>query len=493
MSQIKLNAIALYIQFSVTALVGLIVNPLLVNYIGVSSFGVWKSCQKLLDLSAAADGRATQALKWIIAHQESSTDLVKKQRDIGASILVWFLWLPIVSSSVITLIFFLPNLINNLSGTDSAVVRLVGSILAINIILGGILTIPDSVLIGTNQGYRSFTINTLFFILTNVCLLAVASVGWGLPALAGVTIAGSSAAALCALLVVRTRVSWWGVQRPRMADLRNVLSFSNWTLLWTFVQSLMLSTEVILITILIDPMTVTRYTFTSYTVHFLLALLLVVGSAVTPKIGALVGGRDLASAAGLLHRSRDILLALMTVAGGLVMLLNKSFVTLWVGPDFYISDPVNALIVVAALQFALIRFDAQIQDVGLRIGKKVVTCAVCAAMGLLLGAILYLEFRSIEWLYVGIILARLPATLYMPLLTDRVVSVWRRSASGAVAMVAVTFVTFLVSGRNYANDLISFAVVGFGVALLLIILSYFVVLSRETRVWLVSVIGPKTG
>ena len=71
-SDTRRNLVTYYLNFVVSAVVGFIVNPLLLGALGPLLFGVWKSLQRYLDFATVADGRASQALKWIVANRSSS-------------------------------------------------------------------------------------------------------------------------------------------------------------------------------------------------------------------------------------------------------------------------------------------------------------------------------------------------------------------------------------------------------------------------------------
>src|SRR5690242_20053132 len=107
------NLAASYVNFVVVAVVGVLVNPLLLGALGPLMFGVWKSLQKYLDFATLADGRAAQALKWIVASRTTLTD-AERRRDVGAAIIVWVRWLPVAALVAAALAFAMPLLIKGI-------------------------------------------------------------------------------------------------------------------------------------------------------------------------------------------------------------------------------------------------------------------------------------------------------------------------------------------------------------------------------------------
>jgi len=148
-----LNAKSGLILFLINTITAFILNPILVTYFGAYYFGIWKSIDKFLGFAGIADGKGAQALKWTIANHESKEDESKKQRFVGASLIVWFIFLPILMTIIGAIAYFSPTLIANVHPEDKGLVLTIIILLGINLIIMPLFSISESVLIGTNQGY----------------------------------------------------------------------------------------------------------------------------------------------------------------------------------------------------------------------------------------------------------------------------------------------------------------------------------------------------
>lgn len=420
-SNTKLNAIALYANFIVLAVIGLLANPLQVRFLGVEAFGIWKALLRILDLTSVADGRATQALKWIVAHKSSQDDDEHLQREVGSAIAVWLMWLPILLIAIGCAVWFLPAMIKGIPAGDLGTARLTAALLGLNVMLTALLGIPDSVLAGTNQGFRSYVVTTAFLIVSNIGMVAAGWLGFGITGMAVATLAGSLMTGAVALLIARRYVRWWGIRRPSWSDVKSVLAFSNWTQVWSLVQMFMLSTEVLLIGYLIGPGLVGQYAFMSYVGTFAISICLMTGSAVAPKLGALVGAGKVDEARELHDRTREFLLCIaLTAACGLV-LCNRAFVSVWAGPQFFIGDMANLGMVAVMVQLVMLRFDAQIQDVGLQIRNKVIAGSIGALLALVLGAAAYRITGGLPAMFAGMFVGRLPLNVLFPIQVRRLI------------------------------------------------------------------------
>lgn len=487
MSPSKLNVLSNYLNFAVVAVVGLVVNPLLLGFLGPATFGIWKACQRFLDFATVADGRATQALKWVVAHRSGTNTPEDNQRDVGATIVVWLLWLPVLLIISTALTFALPSLIRDLDPASSDAVMWIGAILSANVVLTGLIMIPDSVLVGTNQGYRSMLLTTLVLVLSNLAMLAVAWLGYGPIALAGVVLIAAVINGALTYLVARRKVPWLGVKRPNRSDVGRLAKFSGWVLTWSFVNKLMLSTEVVLLSTMVGAVAVTNFTFTGYVAQFAVAIAFMTTSAFMPKLGILLGKGELEAARTVMVETRELNLALITVTGAGMLLFNRPFVTLWAGAQHYMGDAINALIVVAFVQLSLIRWAAQVQDTGLAIRGKVLLGAVGAIGSLVAAGAVFMLTHSIEWMYAALITARLVLNVAYPIMVNKLMRLPTYGLSfgslrGYTAMIIVLVAAYLLAPWVNTGDWLS---VFFGAAITVGVLgavSYFVILSPPTRI-----------
>lgn len=419
-SDTRRNVVVFYLNFVVIAVVGLVVNPLLLGALGPVMFGIWKSLQRYLDFATIADGRASQALKWIVASRATLGD-AERRRDIGAAIIVWLRWLPATVIVAIGVTAALPLLIKGIPPDVMTMVYWAAGFLALNTVLAGFLFIPDAVLAGINQGYKSMLVTTLVFVISNGALLAASVSGWPLWSLAVIVLSTGVGNAALTLLVARRSVTWWGVSRPTAPDLRRVLGYSAWTLGSVVVDKLLLASELIVISVAVGAVTVAQYTFTTYVTQFVLALALVTASGFTPLLGSLLGASEFTAAAERARSARHLVIGVTVLGSGAVLAFNGAFVTLWAGADQYLGTTVNALLAVCGMQQALIRMDGQVLDVTMRIGTKVVVGLLSSIGGIVAGITGYAVTHDLTVSLIAVILLRLIGNVAYPVLVARAI------------------------------------------------------------------------
>lgn len=427
------NILTYYVNFVVVAAVGFIVNPLLLTALGPLLFGVWKSLQRYLDFATVADGRASQALKWVVASRTNLAD-PERRKDVGAAIIVWCRWLPAAALVATGVTLAVPLLIRGLPHDALAVTYAAAAVLAANTVLAGLLSIPDAVLTGVNQGYKSMLVTTAVFVSSNAAMIFAAFVDWPLWSLAVIVLTAAIVNSAITLIVAKRAVVWWGLSRPTKSDVRRVFGYSTWTLGWVVVDKLFMASELIVISIMLGALEVTRYTFTAYVMQFVLSISLVTASGFMPMLGTLLGSQDLQAAAHRAKAVRHLVIGLATLGSSAVLAFNSRFVSMWVGDDQYLGANLNVLLVVLGLQLALIRMDGQILDVTMRIAPKVIVGLVSSAGGIAAGCLAYAVTHDLVIALLAVILLRFVSSVGYPMLVNR--SIPRSAPPGRVAVLA---------------------------------------------------------
>ncbi len=142
----------------------------------------------------------------------------------------------------------------------------------------------------------------------------------------------------------------------------------------------MVTGDIILLGLLGSVQLVSVYTLSKYTPEVLITATAILAGGATPGLGGIIGSGNLAKAARIRSELIAITWLVTTVVGAAVLLWNESFVRLWVGPEYYVGTTANVLIMWTILQFILLRCDAQIIDLTLKLRDKVLIGAVSTAI-----------------------------------------------------------------------------------------------------------------
>src|SRR4030042_4434315 len=93
---------------------------------------------------------------------------------------------------------------------------------------------------------------------------------------------------------------------------------------------------------------------------------------------------------------------------------------MWVGPNHYVGNVQNILIIFVLIQFVFIRNDANIIDLTLRLNKKVILGAISVAVSIGVASFLvYFLKMGIIGVCLGLIIGRLLLSIAYPVLNGR--------------------------------------------------------------------------
>ncbi|MBI4419193.1 MAG: oligosaccharide flippase family protein, partial [Gemmatimonadetes bacterium] len=408
------TALASLLDYGTKMAVGLIITPVLLGGLGRSLYGVWEMLSRLVNYIAATDGRPTEALRLIVANHQATADSHRQRRNVGSALLVWLVFLPLVAGVGALLTWIAPTITRvtpDLHGT----VRLACLLLVVSFLVASLAAVPESVLRGMNLGYRQMGLQASLNVVSAVLMAGAVAGGLGLAGVAGAQIATGAAAGLCFWVLARKYVAWFGAERPRRKEVREMLGVSGWLAVGDLVAKLLLASDVIVLGMLISPAVVTTYVVTGYAAKTAGGIHTLTVGAAMPGMGGMIGRGERGRTADLRHEILALTWLFVTVVGGTILLWNRSFVSLWVGPDNYAGVAIDFFIVVAAVQTAFIRADAYIIDAALRPRQRVFVGALAAATTLALELLLTRAF-GLPGLCVGVVGGRTLQSVAYPVI-----------------------------------------------------------------------------
>jgi O-antigen/teichoic acid export membrane protein len=385
----SLNAAASTAEQGARIVAGLIISPILLTRLGDAAFGIWQVLQRLIGHASPASGRPGEALKWTIAHEQRSTDYDFKRRQVGNALAVWLLFLPLLLAIGGVLAWLSPVWLD-VPRADFGTVRLAAGILVIDAVLFSLLYLPQSVLQGENLGYKRLGLSVLLVFVSKSLLVVAVYFGAGIGGLAVATAVATVLWGVTYLLIVRSRVAWFGIARPSVAEVRHFVGLSWWFLLWNLVMTIMLASDVVVLGVVGSPELVTTYTLAKYLPQAIIVAVATVIVAIMPGLGGMIGAGELTRAVRIRRETMSLIWLFTIVAGTTVLLWEASFLQLWVGGRYYPGSGAVLMIMLMVLQFGLIRTDANIIDLTLNLRTKV-----------LLGTISAVASIGLAWLFVG--------------------------------------------------------------------------------------------
>jgi len=485
----SLNTFASMVEWVVRLLVGFVINPVLVSGLGSFAYGVWQVLQQIVGYMSAAGGRPSQALKWSIAKLQVSSDVEQKRRQVGSSLIVAVLFLPVLVPIGLCVAWFCPGWLD--TPPDMVwPVRLAAALIVLNPLLMNFLDVPRSVLEGENLAYRLVWISAFVVCVWGVLAVLAVNAGLGLPGVALALLATTVLTGSLYFLVVRRHVRWFRSLRPGPEELRAFLGLSGWFLAWRLVMQVLRSSDVIALGIADSAEMVSVYALTRYVPEALVMVVSMIVIGAAPGLGGLIGAGEVERCAAVRSEVMSFTWLFATIAGVGIVLWNEDFIRLWVGAEFFAGEISNLLIVLLATQFAFVRTDAHIIDLTLELRKKVQFGALASVLAVGLGVGLVLLGFGIAGLCAGFLVGRGILTILYPILVGRTLSIppfaqLRATIRPAAATFLLLGISIVVSRHVRAVEWVSLV----GASLLTVVaavpIAFFAGLSRSARLGLI--------
>jgi O-antigen/teichoic acid export membrane protein len=326
---------------------------------------------------------------------------------------VWACFLPLVIAAGALLIWLAPT-VTKVPPELHTTVRVACALMMGALLLRGLGTLPESVLRGMNLGYKRMGLQAGLSIVGGVLLAAAVYAGGGLVGVAAAAIVVTALTGLCFLAVVRRQVPWFGAERPHRAEVGSLLAMSVWLALGDVVSKL-LASDILVLGMVLSASAVTTYVLTGYAARLAINLHSLAAEAVMPGIAGVIGEKSFERAALLRRELLAVTAIFVTAVGSTILLWNRSFIHLWVGPENYAGTWANLLLVLISVQSAFIRCDAYLIDAALQPGRRVRVGLAAGTVTLALSLALT-HWGGIVGLCLGILTGRATQTIGYPVM-----------------------------------------------------------------------------
>jgi O-antigen/teichoic acid export membrane protein len=289
-----------------------------------------------------------------------------------------------------------------------------------HLIMTSLASVPRSVLEGENLGYKRMGLSALLIFVGGGFTCLALYLDTGVVGVAVATLATTVLTGIFFLYVVHTYAPWFGVARPSFEAARKFLGLSWWFLAWNLIRNVMMASDVIVLGVMKSVESVTNYTLTKYAPETLITIVAIMVFGISPGLGGIIGSGNLEKAASVRGEIMSLTWLVVTVVGTTVLLWNRAFIGLWVGAEHYAGSIPTVLIVLVVMQFVLIRNDANIIDLTLRLRRKVLMGALSVALSLVAAGVLVGYLRlGIVGLCLGLLAGRSILSVGYPILIGR--------------------------------------------------------------------------
>jgi O-antigen/teichoic acid export membrane protein len=449
-----LNSLSGIIDYAGIQLTGFFVSPYLVAGLGSAMFGVWQMLSQITGYAKLADTRATQVLKWNIAKKRDTASPEELRSDVTTALVVSIFILPFILIIGGIISWYVPY-ITKVEAAYVNLTRITCSLLILSLVISRIFDLFESTLGGMNLGYKRMGFRATIVVIGGALKVWVITQGYGLIALSLIQVLIALITGITFYFIVKKQVGWFGFGTTTKANIVAYSQLSGWLMAFTGSKMFLMSSDKIVLGYLIGTVFVTQYTLTMFTSVAIQGIILALISGITPGIGKLFGNQDFEKVKKVRKLINNLAWLFAVSTGVAVLLFNKSFIQLWIGPNQYAGLYENFFILLISIQSIFFQIDGFIINVTLDLKMKFILSAIAALVTLLL-AFLLVEQYQIAGLCLSILAGRLVLTIGYPVILKKRMQDTSSLLSGGVLQPIVMAGFFLVLAA-YVSQWISIA------------------------------------
>lgn len=364
-----LNSLTGGVDFAAKQVVGFVVNPITVSFLGPTLYGVWKIIQQLNNYLATADINVAQPLKLLVATERGVASDVELRRSFTAALTITAAFIPVYAVAGTVVVWIAPR-VASVDPELYPLVRTAAAFLVGAFILRQVGSLFEGVLRGMNLMYKRMGLRAGITVLGGAGTVSSLYMGYGLVGIAVVHV-------LVALLVwvtlwwmVARYVGWFGFAKPTWGDLRKMSSLGGW-----FAASKLLtlgykSSDILLAGILLGPELAGAFAISKFLMNSVTGVTSQMGAATTPGLGKLYGSGRIDKVLTARSQIITLLWCVATVPGIVICLWNGPFIAIWTEPFYFIGQLETLLIVLVGMQAAIQLVDNALVDISLEVRMK---------------------------------------------------------------------------------------------------------------------------
>ncbi|ARS34127.1 oligosaccharide flippase family protein [Pontibacter actiniarum] len=409
-----LNSVTSIIDYGGAQITGFIVSPFIVNGLGSAVYGIWQMLTQMTGYAGMADTRATQVLKWSIANKRGVAEKEELRSDVTTALVVTCLILPLVLITGGIIVWYAP-VITKADAEYHSIIRMACSFLVLSLVINKVFNLFESVLRGMNLGFKRMGLRAGIVAVGGGLKVLAITQGFGLVGLSMVEVFTAVITGASFYYIVKQSIGWFGFGKTNMSKVVSYGKLSGWFMAYTGSKMFLLHSDKILLGYLAGPVFVTKYAITMFTSNAIQGFVNAVVNGIIPGIGGLFGKQEYDK----VIKARRIVVTLnwllITSLGVAVLLLNRTFIALWVGVDHYAGTLENLLILYVSIQAIFFQIDSLIINVTLNMKKKVLFSVLASAVTILLAYTL-VDDHYIIGLSCSVLVGRFILTVGYPLI-----------------------------------------------------------------------------
>lgn len=345
------TAVVTLVQTFISLAVGLVSVPILVKSLGRETYGVWLLLGQVISYLALVDFGNASIAKLKLASPGGEDERDVKQEVLTTTLLGAVVTTPLVAIAGVAITAGLANRYADNNVTAGSIVAAAGLLVAAFLAMR-LASLPTFALFGANMEYRSAFGRMLITTVNSLLDIAAALCGFGMVGLACNRLLAQVALGLNLQRAAKRYVPWYGFTRFDWSKLGPLLKQNSFCLFAQWGHTLVETVDILVVGLAVGAEAVPVYTITSALPRLMFMLFNQAMSGANAGLVGLYASGDKRRFHFIRTQQEIVTLACLAVIGAVTLAINRAFVGLWVGSDYYGGGLLTALAV--AWYFAVI-------------------------------------------------------------------------------------------------------------------------------------------
>ena len=365
----------------------LFITPIVISGLGRELYGAWLIILQSTSNLSRFDMRPNGTLRVTLAVSQQSDDYEEKRRQIGAALIILLIAIPFFVILGIVLVILAPSLLQ-LDVEYGQTARIAMGIAAFTVVMAEFSNMPSGILTGMNIYHRGIGVRALTSILGAVLMILVINWGWGLIGMAITNGVQVISGGVLIYFVTKRALPWLGIAKPGWAEIKRFLNMTFWLFMSSVAWAFLNSSELILIGLLLGSSDSAIYATTGIVIRNVNGLTTQLRNSTIAGMAELIGNQEWTRVKSLLAETKNILMAIFVIAGAGIIVMNGSFLELWLGPGFYSDKITNLFLILAIFADQIIGLDMNVAESLLALREQAIYTLLGGIVFIGLGAVL---------------------------------------------------------------------------------------------------------
>lgn len=328
------TAIVSIIQTFVSLVVGLVSVPILVKSLGRDAYGVWLLLGQLISYLSLVDFGNASIAKLKLASPGGADERSVKQEVLTTTLLGAVVTTPLVALAGFAITAWACQRYAN-GILPAATIAGASAILVVAFLVMRLSSLPTFALFGANMEYRSAFGRMMITTASSVLDIVAALFGFGMVGLACNRLLAQVAIGLNLQRAAKRFVPWYGFTRFDWSKLGPLLKQNSFCLFAQWGHTLVEAVDILVVGLAVGAEAVPVYTITSALPRLLFMLFNQAMSGANAGLVGLFASGDKRRFHFIRTQQETVTLACLAVVGAATLAVNRGFVGLWVGPEYY--------------------------------------------------------------------------------------------------------------------------------------------------------------